>query len=321
MLMKSTLLSLALLTGLAAAKEPVKFSELKLADGTVLQAATVLRTDPEGLHIEHRDGVSKVKFENLPAQVQEQFEFDRAAAEKFRLDREAAIAAKEAAEKQARVDALLAKQRTDQEDDVRRGREEFFALLGTGEYSYPQLERILLDSIAALQAAGRDDLAAILEDDRKLLREREVTRPAESLRRERDQLAARVRDLENQIAQLNNRPADPPADPYTGVIWPIYVDRPVIYPVPVSVNPPPQPVCPPGTTLPGVRPAISPARPAMRPALQPATPAMPRTPAPAQMRPSTVSVPRVPMIPPTPRIVPPARTSGAQVSGAHLWKK
>jgi hypothetical protein len=316
--MKTTLLSLALLTGLITAKEPVKFNELKLADGTVLQAATVLRTDPEGLHIEHRDGVSKVKFENLPASVQEQFKFDREAAERFRVEREEAIAAREAAEKQARVEALLAKQRTDQEEDVRRGREEFFALLGSGEYSYPQLERILLDSIAALQAAGREDLAAVLEDDRKLLREREVNRPAESLRRERDQLATRVRDLENQIALLNNRPADPP-DEHSSVIWPIYVDRPVIFPVPVTVNPGPPP-CPPGTPLPNVRPAYSP-NPAVRPALQPGTGLAPRTVVPSPTRPSPVSVPRAPMTPQGPRIVPAARTGGAQVSGAHLWKK
>lgn len=325
--MKTTLLSLALLTGFITAKEPVKFNELKLADGTVLQAATVLRTDPEGLHIEHRDGVSKVKFENLPASVQEQFKFDREAAERFRVEREEAIAAREAEEKQARVEALLAKQRTDQEEDVRRGREEFFALLGSGEYSYPQLERILLDSIAALQAAGREDLAAVLEDDRKLLREREVNRPAESLRRERDQLATRVRDLENQIALLNNKPADPADDDddYDGVIWPIYVDRPVFIPQPVTVHPPHPPACPPGTPLPNVRPAYSPI-PAVRPALNPGTTVVPRTvvprtvtPSPA--RPSPVSVPRAPMNPQGPRIVPAGRTGGAQVSGAHLWKK
>jgi len=312
--MKTTLLSLALLTGLLTAKEPVKFNELKLADGTLLQAATVLRTDPDGLHIEHRDGVSKVKFENLPAPVQQQFQFDREAAEKFRLDKEAALAAREAAERQARVEALLAKQRTDQDEDVRRGREEFFALLGSGEYSYPQLERILLDSIAALQAAGREDLAATLEDDRKLLREREVNRPAESLRRERDQLAARVRDLENQIALLNNRPADPPEND-TSVIWPIYVDRPVIFPVPVAVNPPAPLPCPHPAPLPSIRPAYAPVAPAVRPVLTPVTPRVPA------VRPAPVAVPRAPMIPQAPRGVPAARTSGAQMSGAHLWKK
>ena len=315
--MKTSLLCFALLTGTLTAKEPVTFNELKLEDGTVLKAATVLRIDPDGLHIEHHEGVSKVKFENLPENVQQQFEFDREAAEKFRVEKEAAREVREAAERKVRVESILSKKHAEQNEDVRRGREEFFALLGTGEYSYPQLETILLNSIAALKEAGRDDLAATLEDDRKLLREREVTRPAETLRRERDQLAARVRDLENQLALLNNKPADPPQD--TTTVWPIFVDRPVFIPQPVVVHHPstPHANCPPGTTLPRFTP-YAPAAPAVRPHLSPGLPEMPRIP---QIRPAVTTIPQMPAVPQMPRLAPALPSSGAQVHGAHLWKK
>jgi hypothetical protein len=316
----SLLCSLALLAGQLAAKEPVVFNELKLEDGTILKAATVLRVDPDGLHVSHHEGVSKVKFENLPENVQKQFEFDREEAERFRLEKETAREALEATERKERVDAILAKKQSEQEEDLRRGREEFFALLGTGEYSYPQLEKILMDSIAALKAAGRDDLAAILEDDRKLLREREVTRPAESLRRERDQLAARVRDLENQLVQLNNKPAEP----QDTTIWPIFVDRPVFIPRTIVVDHPTHPpaICPPAIAPHShPRPRLTPFSPGT-PVIQPSTPIVPRTPLQDRFRPSTPAAPQIAprMTPPAPQVTP-RSSSGAQVHGAHLWKK
>src|SRR5204863_9011249 len=123
-------------TGRLAAKEPVVYNELKLETGTVLKAATVLRVDPDGLHIAHHDGVSKVKFENLPEDVQKQFAFDREEAEKFRAEKEAAQEARDTAERREKVESILTKKRVEQEEDVRRGREEFFALLSSGEYRY-----------------------------------------------------------------------------------------------------------------------------------------------------------------------------------------
>lgn len=320
------LCSLALFAGHLVAKEPVVFKELKLEDGKVLKEAKVLRIDPDGLHVSHYDGVSKVKFENLPEEVQKQFEFDREAAENYRAEKEAAREAREAVERKERVDSIVNKKRAEQEADLRRGREEFFALLSSGEYSYPQLEKILLDSIAVLKEAGREDLAAILEDDRKILREREVTRPAESLRKERDQLAARVRELENQIVQLNNKPADPPQDT---TVWPIFVDRPVFIPQTIVVDHHTPPAnCPPAS-VPPARPRLtpfSPETPAVRtpaPAV-PTTPFAPRTPAQDRVQPMQPAVPVIPHAPSAPQVphfTPQVPSSGAQVHGAHLWNK
>ena len=318
--MKTTLLTLALLTGYLVAKEPVIFNELKLEDGTVLKAAKVLRVDPDGLHMEHHEGVCKVKFEYLPENVQQQFEFDRNSAEKFRTEQDSAREAREAAERKTRVDGILAKQRSEQDEDLRRGREEFFALIQTGEYSYPQLENILLDSIASLKAAGREDLAATLEDDRKLLRQREVSRPPESLRKERDDLLTRVRDLENQLAQLKARPVDDPNVRPTTTIWPIFVDRPVFIPQTVVVDRPasPQPHCPPTTdVLPRLTP-YSPASHTTNNGYRPAAPQLPSTPAIPQA-PRVIPQSPAPAVPQMPHAAPPS--SGAQIHGAHLWKK
>ena len=283
---------MALLAGRLAAKDPVIFNELKLEDGKVLKGAQVIRVEPDGLHISHKDGVAKVKFENLPENVQKQFEFDREEAAKYREEKDAAQEARDAEERREKVESLLSKQRAEQDEDVRRGREEFFALLGSGEYSYPQLDKILQDSIAALKEAGRNDLAATLEDDRKMLREREVTRPAESLRKERDQLAARVRDLELQLAQLNNKPADPPRD--TAVVWPIFVDRPVI--IPQTIVDPSRPCPPSNGNKPGsgngTRPRLTPYSPGVVPVVSPTVPSI------------TPVVPASPVIPATPWVIP-----------------
>lgn len=328
------LCSLALIAGPLVAKEPVVFNELKLENGTVLKAATVLRVDPDGLHISHHEGVSKVKFENLPANVQEQFAFDREEAGKFREEKQAAQDARDAAERKERVESILNKKHAEQDEDVRRGREEFFALLSSGEYSYPQLEKILQDSIATLKETGRDDLAATLEDDRKLLRDREVTRPAESLRKERDQLAIRVRDLENQLALLNNKPQDDRR--FSDVVWPIFVDRPVYIPQTVVGG---HGHTPAGDCLPGTsgRPRLTPYSPngvvPLAPASRPAAPIGPNNPGPGRFVQSPRMVQPAPAAPQPRNFVPPAApqaprvmspqmpAGGAQVHGAHLWKK
>lgn len=303
--MKTTLLCLALTTGLLSAEEPAVFNELKLKDGTVLKAAKVLREQPDGLYIEHHDGAAKVKFENLPEAVQKQFGYDAEAAARFVEERDTEQAAKDAADFREKSEAMLAAQKAKLEEDVRRGREDFFAILATGEYSYPQLDQLLQDSIAALKKAGRDDLAKTLEDDRQMLRQREITRPAESLRKERDQLAARVRDLENQLMKLNNQPA-PPAETST-VVWPVYVDRPVYIPHTVVVDHPVDrpSVCPP----PGSTPST--------PRLTPFSPARPVVSGPAMPN----NTPRQTSIPMAPAVRTRPASSGAQVQGAHLWKK
>lgn len=309
------LLLLAVFAGRAAAKEKIKLADITLEDGTVLKDAVVLKVEPDGLRLEHHDGVSKVVFENLPDEVQKQFTFDREEAEKFREEKETERATKAADEHKARVEEMIRQRREVQERDVAKGREEFYRLMESGEYSYPQLDKAIQESIAVLKEAGRKDLAALLESDRKLLRERELIRPGEKQRQEKDQLLDRIRDLENQVAQLNNRPQAVEVVHETAAI-PIFVDRPVVIDRPVVVHPhpwTPAPCAPsshPASSVPGmVRPYMP---------IQPARPYTPATPfAPAQTRPSLPVSPS-PSMPPTRVFMP---SGGAQQQGAHLWKR
>ena len=314
------LLCLATLTGPALAGENIKLADITLEDGRVLKESVVLKVEPDGLRLEHRDGVSKVKFESLPEAVRKQFAFDQDKAEKFREEKETERAVRATEEHKARVEALLRERRAQQDLDVAKGREEFYRLLESGEYSFPQLDKVLQDSIADLKAAGRKDLAAELESDRKMLRERELTRPGENARKEKDQLLARIRDLENEVAQVKNAPQPVEVIYETGVI-PVFVDRPIVVGVPPCDPPRPQPQpCPPTVrpVNPGL-PSPPPARPVnpnlpSPPAFRPVSPVIPAPP--QSPRPSLPVVPSQPAIPT--RVSMPS--SGAQLSGAHLWK-
>lgn len=302
-----------------APKAKIAFDDLMLADGTVLKNATVTKVDPDGLRLEHSNGISKVKFEDLPKNVQEQFTFDRDKAVEYRDRQQAAREARESEERRARVEELLQKRRDEQDGDVQRSRESFYKLLTTNEYSYPQLDRMLMDSIAILKEAGREDLAALLADDRKMLRERELNRPADTARLEREKLLARIEDLERQLAQVHGggvpggNPPPPPVDTVvvhdTGII-PIFVDRPVVINPPLHPGPVP---CPPGQSP---RPGNGAGR-ANQPPLPPFVPAQPQRPqlSPQFTPPSAPSAPYPirPVVQPTP--------GGAQQQGAHLWRK
>lgn len=305
---------LTVLAGRAFSDEKIRFDELPLEDGTALKNAVVLKVEPDGVRVEHSAGVSKVKFEQLPESVQKQFSFDRGQAEKFREEKAAAREALAATERKARVEAVLEQRRSEQDDDVQRSREAFYDLLESGEYSYPQLDKSLLDSISILKEADRRDLAVLLEDDRKLLRERELLKPADKYRLEREQLQARIRDLENQVAQLNNAAANPPGDNRVATdaaVIPFFVDRPIVIDRPVVVD---RPSVPPAACPPGTRPDKAPHSPPS--AARPPMPAAP-TPyfAPASPRSAPYSRPSVPSMPVA------LPSGGAQQQGAHLWKK
>jgi hypothetical protein len=297
-----------LMAGSAMAKEKVTFDDLLLEDGTTLKNVVVLKVEPDGLRLEHKNGVSKVKFEDLPEMVQKKFTFDRQKAEDFRLAQETARETKAAVERKSRVEQILTQRREEQDGDLQRAREAFFQVVESDEYSYPQLDKTLMDSIAIFTEAGRKDLAALLQDDRKLLRERELVRPGEKYRRERDQLQERIRSLENQIAGQNNPPPDVQVV-HDGGLIPYFVDRPVIIDRPIVVNPSNCPPARPYSRLPGTTTVTTPPR---------IGPAMPISPRPAQ--PAFTPAPARPSFPCQPSVPSSAPASGAQVQGAHLWK-
>jgi hypothetical protein len=61
-----------LAAGLAIA-QPTEFPELKLTDGTLYSAVTVIEVQPDGLKISHDSGLAKIPFEKLPPEILSKF--------------------------------------------------------------------------------------------------------------------------------------------------------------------------------------------------------------------------------------------------------
>ena len=315
-------LPLLLLSRVLAAPPDGGLGDVTLASGTVLKQAVVLKSEPDGLRLEHAHGVAKVKFEELPEALRQQYGFDPARAEAFRTEASRRAADEAAAERRRAAASVMEKEASQQEADVQRGREAFYSLLDAGGYNFAQVDKAMRDSIAILKEAGREDLAALLEEDRVNLRAREASRGNEADRREREQLLARIRDLEAQLGVLNQQPAGVAVVQDTQFI-PFFVDRPIVVPTPVPCPVPPVPcptppvICPPtltplpiwnvgGINVPpatGVRPNVPPAtggRPVTRPVtvpqpnVPPATGVRPNVPPATGVRPITrpVSVPQ-----------------------------
>jgi hypothetical protein len=72
-------------------KEPsMPESAAKLTDtsGRVYRGVTVKQVEPDGLLVQHEGGVSKIYFLDLPTAVQNEYDFDPVAAERYRMARE-----------------------------------------------------------------------------------------------------------------------------------------------------------------------------------------------------------------------------------------
>ena len=67
---------------------------LTSTSGKVYRGVEVREIEPDGLLVQHEAGVSKIAFLDLPKDVQDKYGFDPVAAEAFRKEREAALAAR-----------------------------------------------------------------------------------------------------------------------------------------------------------------------------------------------------------------------------------
>lgn len=230
------------LTAAPLPPSPEKLGDIRLNDGRTLLKVSLLRAEPDGLRLEHAAGVGKVAFEDLPKSLQSRFQFDPAKASAFRSAALEEDARRAAEETRRLASEVMQKEASRQESDVQRAREAFYQLLSDGGYNFAQVDKALRDSIAILKEANRPDLAELLEKDRATLAARETVRGTEESKREREKLLARIRDLEAQVAALQNRPLDVAVVQQTDFI-PFFVDRPVIVPVPTPIPDP----CPPPT--------------------------------------------------------------------------
>lgn len=292
MLPAALLMSLLILP---AGADPVDLGTVKLKDGTQLEQVRMIKVEPDGLRLEHRDGVGKVRMEDLPAELSQRFSLDEATAaawrqaEKKRLDDEAET------RRRARTQQLMEASRADQEAQARAKRLAIFDEIKTGAFNYAALDDQLRTQIQLWKDAGREDLAARFEEDRQLLKQQEIARPAAALEAEKQALARRVESLQSEVSAAQNRPTTTTlvVDSNVGFnrgidpFWTRFYTSPsYIVPAPVVINPPVY--CPPGYRPPG-------------------------HPTPVPIRP--------PVIKPIPQPRPPAWNTGNPIHGEHLYRK
>lgn len=89
------ILTLALFAGIARAED------LKIGD-TTYKNYSVIKQEPDGLKIEHSDGITKIHMEKLPADLAAKYKFDTAKAKAFREQKSAVE--KKVAESQAEAE-------------------------------------------------------------------------------------------------------------------------------------------------------------------------------------------------------------------------
>jgi hypothetical protein len=270
--MKTTLLLLFCASMLAwpAGAAPVELGSLKLRDGRELAAVKVLKVEPDGLRVEHRDGVGKVRMEDLPAEVAQRFNLDETTASAWRQEEKKRQ--DEAAEARRQVESRILAEtaRSEQDTQARNQRLAVFDQNRSPGVNYAQLDEQLLSHIRTWKDAGRPDLAARFEEDRQLLKQQEIARPAGEFQAEREALARRVQDLQNELNILRQQPSTTTtivsSDPFPnrnpgyysdytpGLVPPVWYPPVTVPYCPPTVVRPPVSVRPPMAVLPATRP-------------------------------------------------------------------
>lgn len=238
---------------------PVDLGRVKLRDGRQLEEVKMVKVEPDGLRLEHRDGAGKVRLEDLPSDLSRRFSLDQETASAWRLEEKKRLDDEAGSLLRAKVRVLMEASRAGQEAQARAQRLSIFDQARAGNVNYAALDEQLLTQIQLWNDAGRGDLAARFEEDRSVLKQQEIARPAAALESEKQALARRVESLQSQVNNANNRPATTTVvidsdqsgrssyDPYYSSYYQrpdYYYQRPSYYvPGPVIINQ--SPYCPP----------------------------------------------------------------------------
>lgn len=185
---------------------PVEVGMVKLRDGRQLEAVRVMKVEPDGLRVEHRDGVGKLSMEDLPADLARRFSLDEATATAWRMEQKKRQDDLDSARLRIKVRAMMEASRAEQESQAGSQRISLFDQAKAGDVNYASLDEQLLDQIQLWKEAGRDDLAARFEADRALLRQQEIARPAATAEAERQALARQVQALQGEVDAAAQRP-------------------------------------------------------------------------------------------------------------------
>ncbi len=251
------------LLALPAWAAPVVLGTVKLRDGRQFEDVKVMKVEPDGLRVEHRSGLGKLKMEDLPSELAQRFSLDEARASAWRLEEKKRLDTEAEARRRAEVRALAESPRAQQEAHARTQRMSIFDQAKAALVNYVVLDDQLLTWIQLWKDAGREDLAARFEEDREVLKQQEIARPASAQEKEREALARRVANLQQEVAAASRQPTtttivmeDNPGRFRPSYYYPdyyyqrpsFYVQNPVFnqspYCPPVAVRPPvmPRPV-------------------------------------------------------------------------------
>lgn len=289
---------------------PVALGTVKLLDGRQFEDVKVMKVEPDGLRIEHRAGVGKVKLEDLPDAVARQFSLNESTASEYRLREKLRADGAADIQRRAQVRALLETSRAAQDAQARSSRIAIFDQSKASKVNYASLDGQLLEQVELWKAAGREDLAATFEEDRRLFREQEIARPAA----ERDAMERRIRELESDVERVRSQP--PPVTSTSIVVSPEpYSTSRYYYPTSRYYYPNSSPYYYPNYGPTNVINYTPPST--SYPAHRPGTPQSPYCP-PSVVRPQPTYRPPV-MVNPNP--APRPMTQGNPVHGSHLWKK
>lgn len=282
---------------------------LTLVSGSTFESARVTHVDPDGLRIRHAKGIARVPIEELSGSLRKRFGLTVEAAEAHRaeLARQEEAAREKMREEVARRTAE--ESRAALENETTTLRTGWYDAISAGDFDYVALESAMRDRADILREAGRDDLAALVDEDRDVLKRAQIARAADPYRAEREALIARVRELEDALAAAQIAPPPPQVE---------VVDRLVEVPVFVPVD---VPAREPGVVPPAARPPAVP-RPAVphaatpRPAVPHAGVPRPATPHPPRSGPAAKPTPPAPR-PPGPAVPAIPHT----IHGGHLYEK
>jgi hypothetical protein len=251
------------LLALPAWAAPVVLGTVKLRDGRQFEDVKVMKVEPDGLRVEHRSGLGKLKVEDLPPELAQRFSLDEATASAWRMEEKKRLDTAAETRRRTEVRTLAEAPRAQQDAQARTQRMSIFDQAKATLVNYVVLDDQLLTWSQLWKDAGREDLAARFEEDREVLKQQEIARPASAQEKERQALARRVADLQNQVAAASRQPTTTtivmdsnhdrfrPSYYYPDYYYPrpsIYVQNPVFnqspYCPPVAVRPPmmPRPV-------------------------------------------------------------------------------
>jgi hypothetical protein len=193
------------LLALPAWAVPVVLGTVKLRDGRQFEDVKVIKVEPDGLRVEHRSGLGKLKVEDLPPELAQRFSLDEATASAWRMEEKKRLDTAAEARRQAEVRALAEAPRAEQDAQARTQRMSIFDQKKASFVNYVVLDDQLLTWSQLWKDAGREDLAARFEEDRAVLKQQEIARPATSQEKESQALAQRVANLQQAVAAVASR--------------------------------------------------------------------------------------------------------------------